>query len=262
MTVVYNYTKLGMDPSDCARVFPLSDALCLPSGTSKNEQGAPHWRQGVVISEQEFSRVLGRARVKKLAQDYRIRLATWNIGTLTGKTRELVDTMLRRRINIACLQETKWVEEKVKEIEDTGYKFYYTGKDRHRNGVGIVVDKHLKDSIATVTRKGDQIILVKLVIGENIVNIISAYASQVGLNDLIKEQFWEQMDDVVQGIPFGKKLFIEGDFNGHVGVHKKRDEHLITFKSGANKSQIDYFLARGAERLTLTFGVRYLSQGE
>lgn len=27
---------------------------------------------------------------------------------------------------------------------------------------------------------------------------------------------------------------------------KKRDEHLITFKSGSNRSQIDYFLVRGA----------------
>ncbi|XP_058217647.1 uncharacterized protein LOC131328767 [Rhododendron vialii] len=197
--------------------------------------------------------------------------------------------MLRRRISIACLQKTKWVGEKAKEIKDTGYKLYYTSKDRHRNGVGIVVDKHLKDSVVTVTRKGDRIILVKLVLGESIVNIISAYAPQVGLDDLIKEQFWEQMDDVVQGIPFGEKLFIGNDFNGHVGMHKqgyekvhggfgfgdlneggrrilnfavafdlivgntlyrKRDEHLITFKSGANRSQIDYFLARVADRLT------------
>jgi hypothetical protein len=271
-----------------ARAFPLSDALCLPSGASKNGQGAPHRRPGVVISEQGFPRVPGRARVKKLAQDYRIRLATWNIGTLTGKTRELVDTMIRRRISIACLQETKWVGEKAREIEDTGYKLYYTGKDRHRNGVGIIVDKHLKDSVVTVTRKGDRIILVKLVIGESIVNIISAYAPQVGLDDLTKEQFWEQMDDVVQEIPCGEKLFIGGDFNGHVGVqrqgyekvhggfgfgdlneggrrilnfavtadlivgntlYKKREEHLITFKSGANRSQIDYFLVRGADRL-------------
>ncbi|XP_058180118.1 uncharacterized protein LOC131298659 [Rhododendron vialii] len=181
-----------------ARVFPLSEALCLPSGASKNVQGVPHWRPGVAISEQGFPCVPERARVKKLAQDYRIHLATWNIGTLTGKTRELVDTMLRRKIRIACLQETKWVGEKAREIENTGYKLYYTGKNRHRNGVGIVVDKHLKDSVVTVTRKGDRIILVKLVIGGSIVNIISAYAPQVGLDDLTKEQFWEHMDDVVQ----------------------------------------------------------------
>ncbi|KAI8555115.1 hypothetical protein RHMOL_Rhmol05G0149200 [Rhododendron molle] len=77
-----------------------------------------------------------------------------------------------------------------------------------------------------VTRKENRIILVKLVIGESIINIISAYATQVGLDDLTKEQFWEQMDDVVQGIPFGEKLFIGGDFNGHVGVHKQGYEEV------------------------------------
>ncbi|XP_058208223.1 uncharacterized protein LOC131321237 [Rhododendron vialii] len=165
-----------------ARAFPLSDALCLPSGASKNEQEAPYRRSGVVISEQGFSCVPGRVRVKKLAQDYRIRLVIWNIGTLTGKTKELVDTMLRTRISIACFQETKLVGEKARELEDTGYKLYYTGKDKHRN--------------------------------------------VVGLDDLIKKQFWEQMDDVVQGIPFEEKLFIGGDFNGHVGVHKQGYEKV------------------------------------
>lgn len=100
-------------------------------------------------------------RVKKLAQDYRVRLATFNIGTLSGKTRELVDTTLRRKISITCLRETKWVGEKAREIEDT---VYYTGKNRHRNGAGIIADKHLKDSLIAATRKGDRIILVKLVI--------------------------------------------------------------------------------------------------
>ncbi|XP_058220751.1 uncharacterized protein LOC131330977 [Rhododendron vialii] len=41
-----------------------------------------------------------------------------------------------------------------------------------------------------------------------------------------KKQFWEQMDDVVQEIPFGEKLFIGGDFNGHVGVQKQGYEKV------------------------------------
>ena len=31
---------------------------------------------------------------------------------------------------------------------------------------------------------------------------------------------------------------------------KKRDEHLITFKSGSNKSQIDFFLTRNMDKIT------------
>ena len=86
---------------------------------------------------------------------------------------------------------------------------------------------------------------------------------------------WEDINSLLQEIPIGERIFIGGDLNGHVGkanrgyerVHggygfgernemgdaildfavgydlaiantffKKRNVHLITFKSGSNKS--------------------------
>ena len=81
-------------------------ALHLPSGVSKNGQEVSHRCSGVVINEQEFLHY-GRVRVKKLVHDSKLRLVIWNIGTLTGKGMEIVDTMIRRKVNIICLQETK-----------------------------------------------------------------------------------------------------------------------------------------------------------
>ena len=46
--------------------------------------------------------------VRKLAEPTRIRIGCWNVGSLTGKLRELVDAAIRRRVNILCVQETKW----------------------------------------------------------------------------------------------------------------------------------------------------------
>ncbi|GMQ11196.1 hypothetical protein CsSME_00053926 [Camellia sinensis var. sinensis] len=60
-----------------------------------------------------------------------------------------------------------------------------------KNRVGIIIVKGLVKIIVAVTRKGDRIMLVKLVIGRNIVNIISAYAPQVGLDDQTQRDFWE-----------------------------------------------------------------------
>ena len=281
MTMNPNLNRLN------ARTFPLSDALHLPSGASKNEQGAPHRCPGAVKNWQGFLRAFGRTRVKKLVHDHRIRVASWNVGTLTGKTLDLVDAMIRRRVSVACLQETKWTGEKARVIKDTWYKLFYSGKDRHRNGVGIIVAKDLVDNVVSVVRKGDRIMLVKLVIGEDIINFISAYAPQVRLDNQTKKIFWDLLDAAIQEIPIGEKLVISGDFNGHVGrdnigyerIHggygfgdrneigesildfalaydlvvantwyKKSEEHLITFKSGANRSQIDYFLVRKGDR--------------
>ena len=47
-------------------------------------------------------------------------LASWNIRSLSGKSVELVKFLRRRRISIACVQETKWVEAKAREVD--GYK--------------------------------------------------------------------------------------------------------------------------------------------
>ena len=46
----------------------------------------------------------------------------------------------------------------------------------NRNGVGVLIDKILKDDVVDVRRRGDRIILVKLVVGDLVLNIISAYA--------------------------------------------------------------------------------------
>jgi exonuclease III len=46
-------------------------------------------------------------RARKLAEPSRMRVDTWNVGSLMGKFREVVDTMIRRRVNILCVQETK-----------------------------------------------------------------------------------------------------------------------------------------------------------
>jgi exonuclease III len=58
--------------------------------------------------------------------------------------------MIRRCVNILYVQETKWKGQKVKEVEDTGFKLWYTGTMTNKNGVGIVLDKSLKDGVVDI----------------------------------------------------------------------------------------------------------------
>jgi hypothetical protein len=226
-------------------------------------------------------------RVRKLVEPTRIRLGSWNVGSLTGKLRELVDTAIRRCVNILYVQETKWKGQKAKEVDNTGFKLWYTGTIANRNGVGVLIDKSLKNSVVGVRRQGDRIILVKLVIGDMILNVISVYAPQVGLDESAKRQFWEDLDSLIRVVPSSEKLFIGGDLNGHVGttsavfeaVHggfgydsrnqegeevlefvvafnlmiantffRKRESHLVTFSSGQHSSQIDFVLTRRKDK--------------
>ena len=98
-----------------------------------------------------------------------------------------MDTLKRRNVGIACLQETKWKGNKAREI--AGYKLWYCGLDNMRNGVDIIVEPKLKDKVVEVKRKRDKIILLRLVLGDVTINVISAYALQVGLNGATKDKF-------------------------------------------------------------------------
>jgi hypothetical protein len=63
----------------------------------------------------------------------------------------------------------------------------------------------------------DMIILVKLLVRDLVFNVISAYAPQIGLNESIKMQFWDELDALVSSVLVFENLFIGGDLNGHVG---------------------------------------------
>jgi len=119
----------------------------------------------------------GRVRARRRSEFINVRLVSWNIGSLIGKSIELVKVMHRRRISIACIQETKWVDAKAREID--GYKLWYSGVKRTTNGVGILVKNDWVEHVVEVRRKSDRIMSIKLVVGSEILNIAGVYAPQV-----------------------------------------------------------------------------------
>ena len=125
-----------------------------------------------------------RARLQK------IRIATLNIGTLTAKSREIADLMMRRNIDILCLQETRWTGGKsggkARNIGE-GIKLYYSGGGRPKNGVAICLKEEWQDKVIAVERKSDRIMSMKLVTPRQTYNIVSAYAPQQGCQEEEKD---------------------------------------------------------------------------
>nr|XP_009763645.1 PREDICTED: rRNA 2'-O-methyltransferase fibrillarin-like [Nicotiana sylvestris] len=113
-----------------------------------------------------------------------LRIGSWNIGTLTGKSIELAKILQKRN-----------------------------GK----NGVGILVDKELRESVVQVRQISDRLMTIKLVVGECTLNVISAYVPQSGLDEEVKRHFWEGLDEIVHSLPPAEGLIIGEDFSGHIG---------------------------------------------
>ena len=149
-----------------------------------------------------------------------VRVGTLNVGTMTGKGRELADMMERRKVDILCVQETKWMGSKARSIGG-GFKLFYHGVDGRRNGVGVILKEDYVKRVLEVRRVSDRVMSVKLEIEGVMMNVISAYAPHMGCEMEYKEDFWSELDEVVESVSKDERVVIGADFNGHVGEGNK-----------------------------------------
>ena len=115
--------------------LPTTASGVAQQGTCGNYATAKH--------SENKSRKRGGKRVKKQREVWKgrrtlIRVGTLNIGTMTGKGRELAGMMERRNVDILCLQETKWIGSKARNIGG-GCKLFHNGAVGRKNGIGIVM---------------------------------------------------------------------------------------------------------------------------
>lgn len=91
------------------------------------------------------------------------------------KLMELKDTMARRRENKIFLEKTSWIgEEKQKKLVRQVINFDIWEMIR----VEIIIDQNLKNEFVDMKSVRDRIILIKLVLGEEHINILNAYSPQ------------------------------------------------------------------------------------
>jgi exonuclease III len=64
-----------------------------------------------------------------------------------------VDVLMRRKVNIFCVPETKWKGKKAKEIGED-YEIIYSGRTGTRNGIGVLLNEEMKSKVVDVGRKG------------------------------------------------------------------------------------------------------------
>src|SRR4029079_18832340 len=79
-------------------------------------------------------------------QKGKVQFATVNVGSLSGKSMEVAELLRERNVKIECVQETRWRRSSAREIGE-GYKLFYAGESSGRNGVGVIVDSDMRDSV-------------------------------------------------------------------------------------------------------------------
>ena len=97
----------------------------------------------------------------------------------------------------------------------------YSGNNAGRNGVAVILLVNIRENLIGVERRSDRVMSIKLRLDDTTLNVISAYAPQVGCLDEEKDWFGDEVDQVLYLIPQEEKVILAGDLNEHVGQSRE-----------------------------------------
>ncbi|ESO00276.1 hypothetical protein HELRODRAFT_83374, partial [Helobdella robusta] len=133
--------------------------------------------------------------------------------SLTGRSMEIAEMLERRRIDICCLQETRWKSNGTKKK----YKLFWNGQKTAKNGVGIFVKEPLAQEVLDIKRINSPLMWIKIRLEKQTMTIFSSYAPQTSESEEMKNDIWAAFFDTISTIPKSETILIGGDLNGHVG---------------------------------------------
>ena len=133
-----------------------------------------------------------------------------------GKLEVVKQEMARVDIIILGLSELKWTG--MGEFNSDDHYIYYCGqKSLSRNGVAIMVNKRIQNAVLGCNFKNDRMISVHFQ-GKPFNNtVIQAYASTSNDEETEADQFYEDLQDLLELTLKKDCLFIKGDWNAKVG---------------------------------------------
>ena len=102
------------------------------------------------------------------------------------------------------------------EFNSDDHYIYYCGKESlRRNGVAIMVNKRVQNSVLGCNLKNSRMISVRLQGKPFNITVIQVYAPTSNAEEA--EQFYDDLQDLLELTPKKDVLFIIGDWNAKVG---------------------------------------------
>ena len=227
----------------------------LPTTASGVAQQGTCGNYATAVHSENKRRKRGGKRVKRQQEVWKGRRSlvgadTLNMGAMTVRGRELAYLMEQRNVDILCLQETKWKGRKAKNIGG-GCKLFYNRANGRRNDIEIVMMKELAKSVLEVKRVSDRLMTMKLKVKWSILNILSTYAPQVNNNMEEKNDFWEDLDGLIENVSKQERIVLGADFYGHVGKRNIGDEEIMGRYGAGTRNKEGSMVVDFAKRMNL-----------
>ena len=130
--------------------------------------------------------------------------------------------MTRVNIDILGISELRWTG--MGEFNSDGHYIYYCGQESlGRNGVDFTVNKRVRNAVLGCNLKNDRMISVRFQGKPFNTTVIQVYAPISKAEEAEVEQFYENLQDLLELIRKRDVIFIVGDQNAKVGVKKHQE---------------------------------------
>ena len=127
-----------------------------------------------------------------------------------GKLEVVTQEMARVNTDILGISKLKWTG--MGEFNSDDHFIYYCGQESlRRNGVAIMVNKKVQNAVLGCNLKNDRTISVRFQGKPFNITVIQAYAPTSNAEEAKVEQFYEDLQDLLELTPKKDVLFIIGD---------------------------------------------------
>ena len=142
--------------------------------------------------------------------------------SLQGKLEVVKQEMTRVNIDIRGMRELRRTG--ISEFNSDDHYIYYCGQESlRRNGVDIIVNKRISNTVLGCNLKNDSMISVHFQGKPFNVMVIQVYALISHAEEAEVEQFYEDLKYLLELKLLKDVIFIIGDWNAKVGVKKHKE---------------------------------------
>ena len=127
-----------------------------------------------------------------------------------GKLEVVKQEMARVNIDILGISKLKWTG--MGEFNSDDHYIYYCGQESlRRNGIAIIVKKRVQNAVLGCNLKNDRMISVRFQGKPFNITVVQVYALTNNAEEADVEQFYEDLQDVLELTPKKDVLFTIGD---------------------------------------------------
>ncbi|CAK1594407.1 unnamed protein product [Parnassius mnemosyne] len=220
-----------------AKILKIREELKIQQQKENEKGNIAYIKYDKLVVKEKYKDTIRVVAARKLDQNppsqtqkyTNLHLLTYNVRSLVDSTRlpQLEHSLRNIKWDVIGLSEIKKAGQQIE--EHGNFVLLYCGEQSGRNGVGFLIQNHLKKYIDNFSFYTDRIVRLDMNFNNNYITFIQIYAPTEKAPESEIENFYNDLRKAMKDIK--KDTFIVGDFNAKIGLPRE-EENLVTGKFG------------------------------